>query len=1759
MTDEEQERSSAPAADPNLASTWSPPPSWLRVPPTAAEVPLPVQTRSQVLPVDRLAWEDFERLCLRLIELDAESVHVSATGPHGETTTRVVGLYGKAGQAQEGIDVYARVPLVLGTPLPTRRYVSLQARRIKTVTQARLSGSVDRFLEGKWADVSRKFIYATSSSTRSTKLVDETEKLAARLTQLSIEFVVWDQEAISSRLKHYPELVDDFFGRHWVKDFCGDIAAQTLTTRLDAQQVAEFRRELARIYTASFGVADSGLMAFRYSEALPVALLDRFVTPDLVSTTPQTALLPQPADSLGELDMEDQDLQEILAEAAEWNAFPSDKGAWAIRSSARQQRRAEHPQVVERRAADQWIGTESLQVIVGDPGAGKSTLLRYLVLDLLSEEPEWRAVAERWGQRLPVWLPFHFFTQRIAGQTGAPASVGEALKAWLEQYDAGRVWPLVQAALEDQRLLLVVDGLDEWVNDEAGRYASAALETFAASHSTPLVVSARPYGLARLTLGAGWAYTRIAPLTPEQQRLLALHYFRAVVDTEDQPASLDVIERSVDDFLSQVRGAPSLRAISGTPLFLVLLVGLRLSNVAKLPTERFEVYNQAVQLLVADHPANRRVAAAVTTQRQRLSDRQLRELLAKVAFVSQVRGDLSTIQEAVLRQDFLGVLRDPNYLGMNAADAAFNADELLNVAEGELGLLVRKGPAELGFLHRMLQEQLAAEHMSARLDPAELDDLFTEHVRDPRWREVLLGTMWQLRRPSELRGLMNAIRARIDETPAGLRTREILAEIIFGPYGLPATDIHQSAPAIVEVIETHPYGPHRARLLESFLTGLEGAVTGDIVRGCLERWTLLVQHPPSELVLEIAQLPPNERLSEIICKLLVRGLRYPDEGIAYTSAVAIAGRCTSGGPGSNEERCLLRAELLHILSDPPSGLAQAAALTALALDWREDQLVVDILNEARGHTDESVRVVALSDALGVLRTTFSCAPATIVGGVQPLSDDEREWLIGRLCTDGPTDSYGGLLAAAVSEAARGQDSTLEALVKSLKSLSEPYGRSDLIWPVALSVLADDDRVVDIVCDQLSTEHSSLNSRLLMGNELLLAPAYPPESSHNARVAAAVEDRVRTFKANIVDRELWGLAAVDRGPMMKAALLEDLVNSSRPHWAAEALAKYFGDDVDARNALHSVLMGDPVRASMIANAATKVLAAGEVVPRLLEILCDLAGSGYPRQARYELVASAIIQACKEQGIEPGPEIEPIAAEALKLMPTDFDPVRGDPRHHFAAYLYPSTSSKTALGELVQVEDRPLSPYLRAFRHDPEQVQPLLEAASKVLCSLPAYLRARVCQWLADEAVAPELGMHLTRRWADDVSRSNRSIASLAFHRALLRARVEGHIDHEEWDLAMARLGEQASCYGWDHECRRRSAWVGMCACGDWSTLEGRLETIGKPTPVGTSLTDMLYGSDMILLQQLASRWKDLKSKFGDALFARLSGFRESQKSGAVWDALALVATQDPILQQELESAVADDPELLSLNGVLVWFVTRGSASADAVSDALVSFLQNDDYHRESPIDIFWAEPERIGLDREDLRGRLENALAKLPGSLDGPVLEALAVLFPKHPAVLDAWQELSALIADQRDSGGHHPVRPSTYYALAYAAADSSEILKQIERNSDRLDEIGNTYFDNILTRHVSHRLRRDPIAGGMVRDAVMNPATPDNRAALLASFFADAFGLDEDLLHEVERRIAAQNDVVLAPVIRDRAASSTLSVRTIFTRVADAAWDVRST
>ena len=188
--------------------------------------------------------------------------------------------------------MYAVAPVAPDSAPDSRRYVTLQSRRIINLTQANLEKSVDDFLEGNWAENSHKFIYATSSSARSTQILDKVEELARRLEQQSIAFEVWDRERISEMLKGSPALVNDFFGRPWVTAFCGHDAAHQLGNRLDASDIAKLREELVRIYSRTFGLADPGFAGFRLNDIRRVELLERFVTPDLVSAAHQTASYP---------------------------------------------------------------------------------------------------------------------------------------------------------------------------------------------------------------------------------------------------------------------------------------------------------------------------------------------------------------------------------------------------------------------------------------------------------------------------------------------------------------------------------------------------------------------------------------------------------------------------------------------------------------------------------------------------------------------------------------------------------------------------------------------------------------------------------------------------------------------------------------------------------------------------------------------------------------------------------------------------------------------------------------------------------------------------------------------------------------------------------------------------------------------------------------------------------------------------------------------------------------------------------------------------------------------------------------------------------------------------------------------------------------------------------------------------------------------------------------------------------------------------
>ena len=1725
-----------PATPTTFSPAISDTPPWLLTPATGVGPSPPVQTHNQILPLNELEWGDFERLCLRLLRLEAHAVRAS--------------LYGLPGQAQQGIDAYAIGPGPTDKVANSRPYVVLQSRRIKNVAPGNLESSVDSFLSGTWAESSQKFIYATGSSARSTQAIDKIEGLAKRLEQRSIAFEVWDQERISEKLKGHPELVDDFFGRPWVKSFCGDDAAIQLGNRLDVQDMAELRRELSRIYATTFGLADPGFVGFGLNEFRRVQLEERFVTPDLVSAALQTASYPYNVAVQGEEVRPDHPQENHFAVSDEWNAWLPDEHRWAVQSAFSRASNGQPAPAVERRRADQWIGLERLQIIIGDPGAGKSSLLRYLALDLLREEPKWAAVAENWGAYLPVWLPFHFLAKMVAGQSGESASVGLALKAWLEQNESAQIWPLIEKALEDRRLLLIVDGLDEWTDDDAGDYAARAVEKFAAIRGIPVVASTRPYGLTKLTLAAGWVYSRIAPLTHDQQKSLATHYFHAAAESESPASTEELIGRRADEFLAQVHRVPELSAFSGTPLFLILLVMLRLANSSPLPDQRFAVYDDAVQLLLADLPSKRRTAADITTPRPGLPDHDLRMVLRKVSYVNQLRGNVSTLDEASLREDFVEALEDSEHLSMRREHAVQAANQLLNVAEGELGLLVRTGPQQLAFIHRVMQEQLAAEYVTSRLEFAAVEELFEKYIADPGWREVLLIAFRKISRPSEVSGLLTTIQGRIGDTPAGLRAREFLAEVTFGPYSLSAGAVQRNAAEIIDVIETHSYGPHKARLLDAVLKGLTGPLTGRVVRECLERWTLMIREPSPDLVAQIAQIPPHNSSLHMVRFLMVRALRNSNRYAAFDNTCTIVLRCSR--IGTDEECQYFRTELMNILADPPSGVVQAAALTALALGWRDDVAVSEILDEARSHPDEHVRLVSIADALNILVDVFPEVSRGSHPGAQQLTENEKGWLVERLFIPGITDVHFGMLVAAISDAVRNNQSVLADLLES-QPYEGDYASSEVRRAVMLTAFGHDQKVVGLVCDQISAEGlRGLSLPIMAGNDLL-ASTYHRGSLQNGRVAEAIEQCLDGADVFVRDRELFSLATIDQGPMMKNALLEALAKSSMPHWAAAALAANFGDDPEVQAELRSVILGEPVRAAMVAQVAPKVLSPVEVIPRLMEVLRALAALSTSAGMRYDILASALIQAHQDLVLSGQPGLEENLREAIDLIPLSLHWMYGHPRAALAAEIYQAENSIGVLDLIRERDDPPLELFLQVFRNDPGKLKPYLAEASNVLRSLPSYLRAHVCRMLFERGVEPGLVAELTKRWADEMAEPNKSVASFAYHHALLKSKNNGVDNEQAWGPILAHLGEQASIVGPDFEARRRAAWVGMCVLTDWSPVVELTETTDDSTLVTVNLHDDLNGPDRVLLQQIATAWELLRSTFGEEVITRLSGhFRESDQDTA-WNWLALTASENPTLERELEHELTTNVHMRSSSGILLWVARRRNTSSDAFLEHLRPYLQSSDYLIDEPVVNLLAEPERIGLTLEQLQGELEQALGK---ELLRPAMELLAMLAPTHPMVADAWRRYSE---GRNVDGTAHSVNAGTHFALAYAVVPSDEIVAKIQEHHERLSKLGNPFLDRMFARHASYRLRRDLVAASMVRGAILDLETPDHLVAALAPLLRNAVGLDDELLAQIELRICQQEGRRLATVVRDHQAGSSLPVRAILAGVAEGAHGDRTT
>jgi hypothetical protein len=657
-------------------------PKWLLSDPEGAAPPPPVHSRANALPFLGLGWRDFERLCRRLAECGGEVEAAQA--------------YGTTGQAQFGIDILVR--------LRDGTFEVWQSKRHQKFRAADVRQAVRLFLKHKWAAQAKKFVLAVACELDDTDVVDAIEACRGQLRVKSILFEPVGATRLTDRLRTQPTIIDDFFDRPWVLAVCPPEALGVLANRISRFTRTELRKALRDCYSSWAVTVDPGLPIAgldRLGRALPaVPIAKRYVKPDVLRTV-GAERIDEPPD----------------LSASHTSPSPA-RSAADDGSGRKRDQRSSVPAVREQRiSVDRFLASTDRAIIAADAGVGKSTLLRMLALDILSDTPQFDCVRDRYTDYVPVWVSFPLWARMASGRA-APPPIEDVVAEFLRAQSRPELADDMRKAVAGPRIVLLVDGLDEATNTTAAQTVAALLAAFVEARGCPAFVTSRPHGLRAASGFAGtWVRAQLALLSDAQRHALCKVWFRVLEELESGGTADEVrLERQAQQratrFTSDLQRNPGIARLSQTPLFLLALMELHRHG-RQLPRSRFAAIEKIVEQLVEHQPQRRATDSLLTLAPQanaRLRDR----LMADFAFSLQsgeLTGavtDAATEDEAVARAGE-AILERQGTGDREAAETL--ARSVFEFAEERAGLLVKKAPRNIGFLHLAIQEFLAGKHV----------------------------------------------------------------------------------------------------------------------------------------------------------------------------------------------------------------------------------------------------------------------------------------------------------------------------------------------------------------------------------------------------------------------------------------------------------------------------------------------------------------------------------------------------------------------------------------------------------------------------------------------------------------------------------------------------------------------------------------------------------------------------------------------------------------------------------------------------------------------------------------------------------------------------------------------------------------------------------------------------------------------------------------------------------------------------------------
>lgn len=1478
-------------------------PTYLLVdgPASSVQPPPPVETLAQYLPLGELTWENFERLCLRVVE--------------SESTIEQCYEYGTRGQDQHGIDLLARNRVGGNVSV-------YQCKKVKTFGPASIKAAVTKFLQEPWAGTAGKFVLCTSNDLRTTDCVNEISLQEQRLLEYKTGFEVWNTVRLSGKLKKLPDLVYDFFGAAWLLAFCGREYESVVSKRLSPQKVEQYRSRLGIFYRNIFEQNDPGIPTLAGPVAPRIDLAERFVLPHLANN--ETVLASNSRSKTNDFDLS----ADNSDESGQKQNIPSSL------ADTKETRETRFP-------VDDWVSTARRALIIGIAGSGKTTLLRYMLLDLLSSEPKLPAIAGQLGRNLPIWIPFAYWTHTLQRQPGA--SIVDVLRGWFHSWGEDQLFLLVQEAIDDERLLLIVDGLDEWADEATGTLAFAQFESFVEMRGLPAISSARPYALNWLKLSGSWRIAKVADLTAQERQQLCEIWFQLRARSSSNPDSQDGVEHEVSSLIADLGHSIDLDELSRIPLFLLLLIALRFQGAA-LPSGRFDAYQALIRHMLRDHPQRKRSAAAII-QADQLSEREIQSILARLAYEIQTKQTGGTISEADFESLLIEMLMSAsdNGLGLPITEARKISKGFMNIEEGSLGLLVPQGMRTFGFLHRSFQERLAAMHCASKSIDEQIA-IVRKHAQDPQWRETLLHLCSLTSRSNELSKLLSAISDVSISHLQRERAEDFQIEVAFSDFDLPLQRVQEIATLAFSLVELSTDLERRRRVLRHCLNGLQAGRTRQLIQPKLNEWSIARAPWKSNWLTQLEHWPADGMTKAV----LRRGLN--DEDI---STIRAAARAYAKAFHSDSD---VADDLIRLAASAQSVDLRAACIEAILEQWPERPEIA------------SISIAAKATEIPVLQLVGLLVSAKTANISQEDAVDALE-----LATDaigGPLPyQWNDLLGPLLLEIGKTHSSIVRlACLYAVEENSCPQRQSevgidrDVAWFVLVNLYSEDAVVISLLVEELGKEHPFLSM-----NRVDIWKTIASKYRGVAEIEKAMDARITSLNA-AQPSEAHYAALLTRSDVAKKKMLEMLADSF-PHWAASALLEGWGmEDAEVATALRAGVLGSERRASEFGLFIPRILGDIEGEKRLIQLL------QHPDTHRLDFVIAGLFQN------KPNRQDEELISRVIEEIAKKND-IWDQNISTLMAHCPESAQVRALTLQHLIGRNPSIAQIAESYPNDSE----IRLVLSGMLTPLPRQLRSDIIVALSRSAAMGDQAESILSRWDLESDAGVKTEMSIGYHAHLVRL---NSISSDNVEMLTAA----AKSYGPDHHDRRQAAFCGAVLVKKFNIYFDNKERIGDPTGLSVPLERGLR-TNFPFLDFVASHWSEIKAEFGDGLLQRFSRFSSEANS---WNTLLSVSHQNFEMVSDAEKAIEQYPELqASAQGLRFLAKTKPrspqlrAAALKAINGSAGSWMDFLPIDAACEILLDQFKDEQLAVELESLirQGRFNN----------GPML-ALALGWPENPVV-----------------------------------------------------------------------------------------------------------------------------------------------------------------